>query len=194
MTSEKMLDDEFQRIKNCHRDALRKRATLVVLGPSVTRVYNAGTKRHLEPVLDSISIDELVTLKSQDEFKHWFENELEKIAETIKQSNVNNQRIFPGYKWGHASKILSLQNRELVLCSQYFGADEVTRIAPWLYVPIDSFVMKRVEVLGIKLEFSRINQIDTAAKFYFIQDILGKSAASAGIPRIWFDDVWGDRQ
>ena len=188
------LEDEFQRIKNDHPEALRKRATLVVLGPSVTRVYKPGTKKQLEPVLDSIAIDELKKMKNQEEFKHWFEKELDKIASEIIKTNSDNKKIFPGYKWGHASKLLTLHNRELVLNSHYFSDNEVTRIAPWLYVPIDSLVMKRIRQLGINLKFSRINQIDSATKFYFIQDLLGKSAAVVDIPRIWFDDVWGDRQ
>ena len=42
-----------------------------------------------------------------------------------------------GYKWGHATKILTLYIREFVLNSRYFTDAQVQAILPWLYVPID---------------------------------------------------------
>ena len=45
-----------------------------------------------------------------------------------------------------------------------------------------------------ELNFSQIKQIDSRKDFYSVQNILGEAAQKAGVPRIWFDDNWGDRQ
>jgi len=44
------------------------------------------------------------------------------------------------------------------------------------------------------LRFSKIKEIDSRAKFYEAQKQLSSAADTAGIPRVWFDDNWGDRQ
>lgn len=83
--------------------------------------------------------------------------------------------------------------RDLVLFSRYFTDADVERIAPWLYCPVDSVVMKRLRELGEKPGVYQISGIDTGERFRRIQDLLGDAAASAGVPRVWFDDNWGDR-
>jgi len=44
------------------------------------------------------------------------------------------------------------------------------------------------------LPFKAIKEIDTTEKFYDVQELLGEAAAKVGVPRVWFDDNWGDRQ
>jgi hypothetical protein len=60
-------------------------------------------------------------------------------------------------------------------------------------VPIDSQVIKKIRALGCTLPFNKIKDINTAEKFYSVQDLLGRAASAENIPRIWFDDVWADR-
>jgi len=146
------------------------------------------------PVLVNIPIDEIVGFDNQDEFKTWFEYWLKILAKEILRQNSNNEKIHPGYKWGHSTKILILYIRELVINTRYFPDATVNRISGLLYVPIDSVVINRLKNLGYHLPFLKIKEIDTAIKFYSVQDLLGKAAASKGVPRIWFDDNWGDRQ
>jgi hypothetical protein len=189
-----MLEQEFHRIKADHRQALVKRATSVVLEGSVLRVYRAGTKKQLIPILNAIPYDEIPLLQNQEDFRQWFEYHLDILAEEIHKKNADNHKINPGYKWGHATKILTLQVREIVLNSRYFSDETVQRISPWLYVPIDSVVIKRLKQVGVRPKFSRINQIDSAENFYFVQEALETAAHIIGVPRVWFDDVWGDRQ
>lgn len=38
-----------------------------------------------------------------------------------------------------------------------------------------------------------IKEIDSAEKFFGVQDSLGEAAKKARVPRIWFDDIWGMR-
>ncbi len=192
--NEQRLSDEFERIKNAHKISLRRTAARVVLGASVMRVFQKGTKDSLFPFLSKIEIDPLKEIKNQDHFKLWFQRELSKLAKLINIGNYNNKRIQPGYKWGHGAKVLTLYVRELVLNSRYFYDHEVNRIQEWLYVPIDSIVINRLRKLDIALPFDRIKDIDTAEKFFDIQDKLHDAAKKIGVPKIWFDDNWGNRQ
>lgn len=188
------LHNEFKRIKKNHRRAIRIGAARGVPGPSVMRVYNKGTKEALFSVLCEIDIDELVKISGQEEFKQWFEKELSKLTKVIKSHNTKNFRINPGLKWGHATKILNLYVRAIVLNSRYFSDAQVKRIREWLYIPIDSVVIKRLNSVGISLPFKQIRQIDKAEKFYSVQEKLGEVAQEIGVPRVWFDDNWGNRQ
>jgi len=185
---------EFERIKMDHQKALRQRGARVVLFASVTRVFQKGTKGHLLTMLAEIPVDEIATLKGQEEFRAWFEHCLDILAQEIKRLNPQNSRIHPGYKWGHATKILTLYIREIVLNSRYFTDAQVQAVAPWLYIPIDNIARRRLAELGYRLPFTSIKEIDIPDKFYGVQDLLGQTAAKVGVPRIWFDDIWGDRQ
>jgi hypothetical protein len=187
------LTEEFRRIKREHRKALRYRAALV-MGPSVTRVFRRGTKKALIPALEAIDVDRLRGVRSQQQFREWFDEHLAKVARGIRRLNAHNDRVNPGYKWGHATKVLTLFVREIVLCSRYFSDAEAKRLSPWLYAPIDGIIIRRLERLGECLPFDRIRQIDTPRKFYGVQERLGEAAAAVGVPRVWFDDNWGDRQ
>lgn len=189
-----MLDEEFSRIKNSHREALKKTASRTVLGPSVMRVYSTGTRHALMPVLARIDIEVLATIPHQEAFSGWFDHHVDRLAQAIRRSNPNNNRISPGTKWGHATKILALFIRDLVLRSRYFSDQQARRITPFLHAPIDSIVIRRLKKLGVPLAFSRIKDIDSRAKFYDVQKQLSSAAKRAGIPRVWFDDNWGDRQ
>jgi len=188
------LEKEFERINLNHHKALKATAARVVLGSSVIRVFKEGTKKKLMPVLVRIRIDELFKVKNQKQFKLWFGKELNKVAVAVRKTNRSNDRIYPGYKWGHSTKILTLYIREMVLNSRYFNDSQVKRISNWLYTPIDSIAIKRLWKLDIKLPFNNIKEIRTSTMFYGIQDMLVKAARKVNVPRVWFDDNWGDRQ
>ena len=188
------LEREFERIKLNHRKALKATAARVVLGPSVVRVFQKGTKNRLMPVLARIDIEGLSRRKNQQQFKLWFEKQLDKVSVAVRKANRANSRIYPGYKWGHSTKILTLYIREMILNSRFFNDSQVRRISKWLYTPIDGIAIKRLRKLGVKLPFKNIKEIRTSEMFYWIQDILGEAAKEAGAPRVWFDDNWGDRQ
>ena len=177
-----------------HRKALVKYAALVVLGPSIIRVFLPGTRNQLISVLIDIPFDEIATLENQDEYRKWWERRLDILAGEIEKSNTGNSRIYPGYKWGHAVKVLNLMMREIVLNSRYFPDEVMERVSPWLYCPIDSIVMKGLSKLDVALPFKQINQIDTPEKFYLAQSVIEKIQAGKEEPRIWFDDVWGGRE
>jgi hypothetical protein len=78
--------------------------------------------------------------------------------------------------------------------SRYFTDAEAAVIVPWLYSPIDGVVIRRLGRLNGPLPFRKIKDIDEPEKFYRVQDLLGQAAAKVGVPRVWFDDNWGDRQ
>ena len=188
------LRGEFVRIKRDHKPAMVQTAARAVLGSSVIRVFERETKIHLQRFLVQIPVDEVGRLANQQQYKQWFETHLETLAGEIKGRNPNNSRIFPGYKWGHAAKVLNLFIRDVVLHTRYFPDGVVNRVSPWLYSPVDGIIIGRLQELGQKLPFSRIKEIDCSEKFYQVQDLLADAAKEADIPRVWFDDNWGDRQ
>jgi hypothetical protein len=54
--------------------------------------------------------------------------------------------------------------------------------------------MKRLRKLGVSLPFRQIKEIDSAEKFYRVQDLLEEVSAPTEVPRVWFDDNWASRQ
>jgi len=191
----KELIEAFKEIRDNHRKAMRQRMAREVLGSSVIRVFESKTKQELMPLLAAIDIGCLTEFKEEQEYRAWFEKELSKLADAIKHMNPQNSKIYPGYKWGHAAKILNLFVSSLVLNTRYFADAEADRISRLLYVPIDSTVMNRLRQLGVDLPFTYIREIKDKNEFYRIQDMLGEAASQVGVPRIWFDDVWGqDRE
>ena len=61
-------------------------------------------------------------------------------------------------------------------------------------MPVDGVVIERLRELGARQPFTKINEIDTREKFYGVQEALASAALAHNIPRVWFDDNWGDRQ
>lgn len=165
----------------------------VTLGGSVIRVFEPGTKSDLLLALANLPIDDLPDI-SDVEFKHWFECQLAVIAKCINKRNKNNTRVQPGYKWGHATKVLTIYLREMVSHSRYFGDADAQRIEHLLYCPIDRITIASLKAVGHRpTGFERIKEIDTPRKFYGVQELLGRVAKQLDVPRVWFDDGWGDR-
>ena len=188
------LIDEFSRIKTDHKQAVQIRAARLVIGPSVGRVFVKGATKKIWPVLRDMDLCGLAKIQTQKQYKEWFEGKLKILAKKIKKTNPNNTKIYPGYQWGHATKIFCLFLNDMVLHRDYFDVKTAKRLIYFLYAPIDGIVIRRLKKLGIRLDFSLIKEIDSADKFYGIQEILEKAAKKAKAPRIWFDDNWGDRQ
>jgi hypothetical protein len=188
------LDDEFRRIQKGHREQIRRRLARIVMGSSVARVFERDSPKEIWSFLTKIPVDELPSIKSQKDFKDWFERQLESLATTIHRKNGTNSRILPGYKWGHATKILCLYLRDITLHREYFTDQQVERVVRWLYVPLDSVNMASLKRCGVPLDFCKIKEIDTEEKFYQVQDHLARAADRVGVPRIWFDDNWSGRE
>ncbi len=184
------LVQEFDRIRGAHAKATRWAVARTVLAPSVTRVFTPGTRNRLLPVLAKLPIEELKRLGDEDGYKAWFERQLDGLTEALREGNQDNPRVQPGLQWGHGTKILCIFVAGTVLWSRTFNDPEVSRIRPWLFVPIDGKIMARLRQLGVKPEFWRIREIDTPEKFYGVQTALSEAAREAGVARIWFDDVW----
>lgn len=189
------LEDEYRRIAVAHHAAIRIFTARSCIPASVTRVFNAGTKDSLVPLLARLPVDDLSDLDDEAAFRPWFTRQLDPVAGAILRLNPQESRPFihPGYKWGHATKVLALFVRDLVLFSRYFTDEQVEKIAPLLYCPVDSIVIKRLRELGTPSGVYQISGIDSAQRFWHIQDLLGAAAATVGVPRVWFDDNWGDR-
>ena len=174
------------------RESIRHWCARAVTGPSVIRVFEKGTKDDLMPALLRVPIEQLPALPDRRAFEAWFEKQLEPVAKTLAKRNARRNSVQPGIKWGHAAKILAIYVRDIVLHSRYFEDEEVERLTPWLFVPVDSKVMERLADLGVELPFHKIKEIATRDHFYVVQNLLGANCKS-GVARVVFDDVWADR-
>lgn len=190
------LQNTFAVIHENHRQNICRRAARVTLGASVMRVFAEKTKGDLLHAFEEMRIEELSAIQGEPEFTTWFEQQLDKVADAILVKNpitTEWSAVHPGYKWGHATKILCLYLREVVECSRYFTQEQVDRIRGWLFVPIDGLVIKQLKKDGSKLPFKQIKDIESRKMFMDVQEELGKAARNAGVPRIWYDDAWLNR-
>ena len=190
------LVEAFRCIGERHGDTMRLRAARVVLGPAVIRVFEPETKGKLLKALGKVPVDQLKKLESDNDFERWFAGQLNKIAAVIRKNNRSNARIGKSPRWGHVAKVLMLYIRDIVFNSRYFCEDEVLRIGSWLYAPVDSLVIEELKnkKYGLRLPFHKIKEIDTAQKFHWVQRVLGEAARKAGVPRVFFDDIWALRE
>ena len=189
----KRIEAEFLSIREDHWESAKRRSARVTLGSSVIRVFRKGTKTPLMKVLADLDMDALKGLTGQVAYEQWFTAALTRVARIIRRHNRANKKIMPGYRWGHAAKVLCIYCRDLLLNSRYFTDRQVQRIEPWLYVPIDRIVMDHCRRCGVDPGVRKIKEIDTRAKFFHVQNLLTSPARKVRAPRVWFDDAWGDR-
>ena len=183
------LVDKFEELGQNRKHGIQERQARVTLGASVMRVFAGGTDDKVRPVLGKIRLDGLPKMRGQQQYRRWFEKQLERVAKAIYSLNRTRSAVNPGYKWGHAAKILNLFMDGIVRQSRYFTDKEAKRIEPWLYVPLDSRVMGALNACDVDTP-TRIRKIASSKTFYRIQDEMGEAAACAGVSRILFDDVW----
>jgi hypothetical protein len=188
------LIEEFERLKTGHRSAVPERVARGTLGASVMRVFAKGTRDDLRKALLGIPVEQLREIRDDDKFRKWFEVQLRVVGNAINLKNKNNARVQPGAVGGHGTKVLTIFLREMVAHTRFFKDGELGRIERLLYVPLDRITMDRLLKLGVPLPFRRIREIDSARKFYDVQSQLATAAKKVGIPPVWFDDNWGDRQ
>jgi hypothetical protein len=93
------LEGEYRRIAAAHHLAIRKFTARSCIPASVTRVFNAGTKDALVPLLARLPVDDLPTLGGEPTFRQWFTRQLDPVAKTILRLNSPAARpgIHPGY-------------------------------------------------------------------------------------------------
>ena len=185
---------EYKRIACRHAEAERSFYARSVLGSSVIRVFQKGSKPVIMAALLRLDVLRLGKARSETAYRAMFEEQLEYLARAIRRSNRQNSRVKPGLKWGHATKVLCLYHRGLVMHSRCFARNTADRLTGYLFAPIDSIVIDRLISLGYDPEVSKIKSINSKRKFYKIQTDLGVAAQKVNVPRVWFDDNWGDRQ
>ena len=191
MTSHE-LEEEFRRIQEHHREALVLAVARMSLPGSITRVFRKGTKDTLLGTLVRLPVGEMTSLTDGDAFDRWYEARLETVASAILRGNPDmpGSRIHPGYKWGHAAKILSVFLHNLVSYSRYFSDEDAARIEPLLHCPIDGIILKRLKDIGAPQPWSLILQLDSPDRYRLLQSELCVAAAAVGVPRVWLDDNW----
>lgn len=187
------LEQEFKRLRDSHREVIKARVAKVCFSASTGRVFPKDSSAEIKKALPKIDVDHMLTIRSQEEFKTWFEQNLDAIVRVVPSSTSRGKIISEGARrWGYGAKVLNLYLRDIVLHSRYFTDDQAKQMENLLYVPLDGKVIDALEEVGVVLDFVKIKEIDTDEKFYGIQSLLGEAAAKGGVPRIWFDDHWVD--
>ncbi|MFA5240526.1 MAG: hypothetical protein WC476_12585 [Phycisphaerae bacterium] len=72
-----LLKKEFRRLKKHHREAILKRVAKSCVGSSTLRVFKDSSQ--IKERLRNIDADELLKIRSEDDFKNWFKNELNRL-------------------------------------------------------------------------------------------------------------------
>lgn len=190
------LVQEFVRIKKQHERTIVRRTAKVAMGASVYRVYQVDTKADVVRVLERFPYNALRHIKSQTEFKRFYQRQLGRVVQAVRMRNKDNPKLGNGLKWGHCAKLLSLFMRDIVLHTRLYTDVEVKRLTPMLYVPFDSIVLDRLRRrCGVSNVPKKLKDIAGSKVFWHLQMQLQNAAAQAETQAIHFDDVWAeDRQ
>lgn len=183
---------EYRRIGEAHKRAIKRTVAEGMLGASILRVFSRGTKDDVVPVLLEIDFDALHAITSQVIFDSWFDAGVSRVAAALRIKNASKRECNPGIEWGHAAKIMSIFVRDIVERTAYFDGSTRDRLMPLLYNPLDSRVFNRLKELGWNGTVNKIKDVAAREDFYGLQETLGRAAREAGVPRVWFDDVWGE--
>lgn len=190
----------FERIgkEKTHSDSIRRRISKTALG-SLQRSFTSETNKKLkEHLYGKVEVKDLINYGSQEDYEKWFKKQLSDVAKLINKTSPESKKpyIYPGYQWGFAAKALSLYLRDIVEHSRYFDKKitetERKRIRDWLYTPLDNTVLECIRKLGIKRFPRKIKDIQFEKQFFDIQNTLEKTAQTAGVPKVWFDDIWAN--
>ena len=188
----KKLIEKFRQIKKQRqrKDAAIKRTALVTLGASLIRVFKEKTKHDILDALISVPIEDLRKINNESEFRAFYKHQLNRIEKAVLRKNARNRTLGKGLKWGHCTKILSIFIREVVLRSRICSNKEVKRLVPFLYVPLDSKVLRKLRDCELSEVPRRIKDLSTAGQFWNLQELIGRAAKEAGTFAIYLDDVW----
>lgn len=187
------LNDEFERIKANHSDAMRARAASAATGSSVIRTFVAGTKPGLKRALLGLPVAGLPGAVRAGRFDAWHEEQAKRVAEELRVRNADHPRVNPGIQWGHATKVLNIYLRELVDAPGHYPARVAEEIRPHLHVPIDRVVINRLVELGVWVPSRSIKGIANREMYRTFQQTIKEAADTVGVPPVWFDDNWAER-
>jgi hypothetical protein len=185
--------DEFERIKANHLDALRARSARAATGPSIIRVFAAGTVPGLRRVLLALPVDGLPDVVQAGRFEAWHEKQAERVARELRVYNAGNQRLAPGLKWGHATKVLNIYLRELVEHVRFYPDATAYELRTHLHVPIDGVLIDRMRELDVPVPSRTIKGIANREMYRTFQQTIKEAADTVGVPPVWFDDNWAER-
>jgi len=185
---------KYDTIKKEHSNIVMQKTAIIALGPSIIRMFKKKTKDNIVKVLQDISIDDVnKALRSKKLFKKWFIElslEVNKVLKSHKDMDQGSKR------WAHATKITSLYLRDLLYrCSEKLTEKEYKHAEEMLYVPLDKIVLnslsKSCNKCDCRAKFPKnMSELKTEGQFFYIQDYLHRHASKAGVPAIWYDDVW----
>ncbi len=145
--------------------------------------------------LESIPVEALTEIPDDHQFSVWFEAQRKVVAIAIsgKTASGSTARVRNGNEWGHAPKILAVFLHNLVSYSRYFTDAQARNIEPLLSCPMDGLNLQRLRDVGERQVPSLIRDISSESEQWAIQDRLLEVAKQVDVPRVWFDDNWGDR-
>jgi len=166
------LDSLYNHAAQHRSELIRGSAARAVLSPSVTRVLAKLNRDTVLRWLADLNLQVLARIRSQEEYKRWFLRKADRLAaearlseEFLKKRRDKSRGKDP--RWGHAAKILCLFVREAVVFRRALDDRAARAIEPFLYVPIDSEVIKRARKCKMRLKCKAIYEVGADAFLEF---------------------------
>ncbi len=153
---------------------------MTAVGPSALCGQGKGVLKAAQKYMGSIDLSSICKMKSAEEYANWLDEHTNALLDKLPISD----RL-----WGAARKALNLFMRD-VLYNQYLNKRyKISRIEPWLEVPLDSTVAKGLKKFagrgklppwpGLKRLTARVNQE--------FQNVAANYATQCRIARVHLD-------
>ncbi|MGV3529132.1 MAG: hypothetical protein ACO1OO_09570 [Flavisolibacter sp.] len=190
MESITSLDKVFKHLRSAknYRAWSKVRVIKIILGSSVIRVFENGSKPELIQCLDELPVDEATLINDQSSYDEWHFEQVQRVFECLSQRQENTKRLgTAGLLYGHAAKIFNLFIGHLVFYSPYFKPAQVKKLKMFLHVPLDKKVfdaLKSFEVADLPATIKTVNK----SSYYLLQNTIRQAALRHNLPPIYFDE------
>lgn len=188
------LDAVYEQLKNpvTYKRAVKKRIAKIILGASVIRAFEDGTKPSLFNCLIELDVDSVCQIQTKKEFDQWHARNINSVYNCVLKTNQDKfKESLEGLMWGHATKVFNLYLGHLFHYSPYFDPERNdSKVSQFLHIPLDSKVFKVLKVLDTEIEIEVPKTIKSINEEQYrkIQNILREVAQNKGVDPLRFDD------
>ncbi len=160
--------------------ALQRHVANISIGSSTVRGRPAGTVAKVRNYLEGLDLSSLRDL-NKEQFEIWLNEKTQDLQSKLTQDFKE--------EWGLARKCLNIFLRNVVYNKYLFKEYKLRSIVPWLEVPLDSQVAKRLREDREGLALSKwpwLKDLDhTTSELY--QEIAAKISARMKLSRVHLD-------
>lgn len=175
-------------------DAIRKRTASTTVGPAT--VHNMGKKGLVKKARELLCKTQIEKFRVSN--KKEFNKALNKETGRIKRGLISGDVVKKDRAWGISRKILNIYLRGLLYNKYMYDHKKLSRLEPWLELPLDSHVAKELKKSeqgkGLP-RFKGVVYVDKNTNLKY-QHVAQEIAKQKGIARIHLDAIWwrGDKK